>query len=111
MDSSAQAQLLACLFGTFPEFKAVWLAERAGDSYPSSSLHTVYQSFLPYVSGANVSPEQLRRLAALVNSAVSAGGDAENAVSTCFLEHLGQVGMFSTLRPLLSPQARSRLHS
>ena len=114
MDSPSQApqeELLTSLFVIFPSFQAEWLADREGEEWPNTSLHSVYLSFLPYVSGTNASPEQVKRLAALINGAVSAGGDSENAVSTCFLEHLGQVDMLRPLRPLLSPEARSRLHA
>jgi hypothetical protein len=107
----SQEELLASLFAIFPAFQAEWLADCEGEEWSSASLHSVYLSFLPYVSGANASPEQLKRLAALLNDAVSAGGDSENAVSTCFLEHVGQVGMLQALRPLLSREARSRLHA
>ena len=114
MDSpsqSPQEDLLASLFAIFPAFQAEWLADCEGDESPSDSLHSVYLSFLPYVSAASPSPAQLNHLAALINGAVSAGGDSENAASTCFLEHLGQAGMLQPLRPLLSPEARSRLHA
>ena len=47
-------------------------------------------------------------LAALLNAAVDAGGDAENAASTCLLEHARQVKVDRVLRPWLSQAARAQ---
>ncbi|WP_408951889.1 hypothetical protein [Lysobacter sp. Hz 25] len=112
MDSTSQApreDLLASFFRIFPGFQDHWHLDREDEEWPSTSLHSVYLSFLPYVSAANPSQKQLKHLAVLVDRAVSMGGDSENAVSTCFLEHLGQTGLLRALRPLLNPEARSRL--
>ena len=111
MDDQSQDELLAALFAIFPAFQAEWLADLEGDTWPSDSLHSVYQSFLPYLSAANPSQEQLQRLASLIDGAVAAGGSAENAVSTCFLEHLGEVGLLRPLSPLLGAASRSRLRA
>ena len=111
MTAQTQDQLLAELKAIFPGFEAYWLDGREDDDFPSSSLHCVYQDLITFLGGASVTPKQWQRLATLINAAVAAGGDPENAVSTCLLEHLGQVGLIKYLRPLLTPAARSRLHA
>ena len=111
MDHQSQGELLEALFVIFPRFRAEWLADLEGNVWPSDSLHSVYQSFLPYVAGIHPSQDQLQRLAKMIDSAVAAGGNSDNAVSTCFLEHLSQVGLVRSLRPLLSAAARSRLRA
>ena len=111
MHPQSQDELLEALFAIFPEFRTEWLADQEGDAWPSDSLHSAYQSFLPFVSRTNPSQDQLQRLACLLDSAVAAGGDSENAVATCFLEHLGQAGLVRPLRPLLSAASRSRLRA
>jgi hypothetical protein len=66
-----------------------------------------------YLSGKinQFSLQQIERLASLINAAVDAGGNSENAVATCFLEHLGQVGLYKVFKPLLAKEARKRLHA
>ena len=111
MNPQSQAELLESLWAIFPAFRCQWTLENQGlEPWPSAALHSVYMSFLPFVSGTEPSAGQLSQLAALINGAVSAGGNSENAVSTCFLEHLGQ-GLLRRMRPLLSPEARRRLHA
>jgi hypothetical protein len=45
----------------------------------------------------------------LINGCVSAGGDMENAVCTCLLEHASQVGIAKTIRPHLSEAAKAEM--
>ncbi len=93
----------------FPGFSAEWLADTEGSTFPVLSRHSVYQSFLPFVSGLAATDKQWSALASLLNEEVSAGGDRENAAATCFLEHCGQVGLARKLRPFLD-EARRSLH-
>ncbi|MDI9240506.1 hypothetical protein QLQ15_16500 [Lysobacter sp. LF1] len=111
MDASPQQELVERLCAIFPAFRSEWQLDQEDATWPSESLHSVYQSFLPFVSGAKPSVQQLRCLAGLIDGEVARGGDAENAVATCLLEHLGQVGMLPALRPLLGSEARVRLYS
>ena len=104
-------QLVAELVAIFPGFAAEWEADCAGEIVPSTSLHSVYQSFLPFVSGQDADDGQWHLLAAILNREVAAGGVRENAVATCFLEHCGQVGIVRRLRPLLDRAARARLRA
>src|SRR5439155_2408023 len=57
------------------------------------------------------SDRQVRQLAELINQAVEAPDELENAVSTCFLEHLRQVRTYKVLAPHLSTQAKRRTHA
>ena len=101
--------MLAAIVAICPEFQAEWKADNpyiVGDKF---SVHTVYMSFLPYLAAAGCSGKQLRKIAALVDHAVRAGGDSENAVATCFLEHVHQVGLTSALKPLLGSETKAGL--
>jgi len=42
---------------------------------------------------------------------VAKGGDPENAVDTCFLEHAHQTGIAKRLGPFLSTQAKAMLYA
>jgi hypothetical protein len=107
MNHQSQADLLTALVAIFPDFKAEWAAD--GDAeFHRGSLHSVYVSFLPFVSKANPSQRQLQRLATVLDGAVAAGGEAENAVATCFFEGFGPGPLLRALRPLLTPESRDR---
>jgi hypothetical protein len=84
-------------------------SEREG----TPSLHSVMIPFTQYFGGAQqaASQQQLRALASLVNEAVSVDDNLENAVSTCFLEHLRQVRSYKTLAPFLSSTAKDKTHA
>ncbi len=111
MESLSQSELVGDISRVFPEFQAYWLAETADDEFPSESLHSVYQSLLPFLGAISPSPSQWKYLADLLSREVAAGGDRENAVDTCILEHLHQVKLNRILRPLLSPAARSMVRA
>ena len=103
-------QLWTELTAIFPDFahdhtpEDMEESERAG----SPSLHSVMLPFTQYFGAAqsSASEGQLRALAELVNGAVSVDDDLENAVATCFLEHLRQVRAYKALAPFLSSQAK-----
>ena len=111
MNYQSRPELLSLIFSILPEFEAEWAADNEIQDSVPGTLHSVYMSFLQFVSVTNPTKQQLNKLAILINGAVEAGGDSENAVSTCFLEHAGQVGISPTLRPLLARESRSRLHA
>jgi hypothetical protein len=110
MTAQTQDQLLEELTTIFPDFKAYWLDGQEDGDFPNTSLHSVYQDLITFL-GDGITPKQWQSLAELINDAVAFGGDPENAVATCLLEHLGQAGLTKHLRPLLTPAARSRLHA
>lgn len=111
MDTLSQSELFHRLAAIFPAFASEWAADRENLMSRTETLHSVYQSFLPFVSGCIATDKQWAALAALLNGEVAAGGNRENAVATCFLEHCGQTGLASKLRPLLDRAARARLHA
>ncbi len=106
MNHQSQADLVAALVELFPDFEAIW----AKETIRSGSLHSVYMEFLPFISGVELTPKQLKKLAALLNAAVAAGADAENAVDTCFFEHLGRgLALRRSLRKFCRPRPRPSL--
>lgn len=107
MDQYNQTDLLNDLVKIFPDFASYWQANIADDECPSSSFHSVYLSFLPFLASANPTPKQWELVANHFSDAVAAGGDRENAADTCFLEALGKGAISRALRPLLSKEARS----
>jgi hypothetical protein len=63
--------------------------------------------------GANskcFSKKQLCRLGEWLSEAVSVSGPLENAVSTCFLEHVHQLKVDRRLAPYLSKSAKEKFH-
>jgi len=106
------AEVLGEVVAIFPEFKREWENENAYIREDGSySIHSVYMVFLEFLSCKKTanSADQLKQIATLINGAVAAGGDSENAISTCLLEHLKQVGLDSVLKPFMSSEARRRL--
>ena len=103
----SQADLVAELCEIFPEFAVCWKEDNWSEEFRSTSLHSVYMSLLPFLSQISPTQKQWQRFADHLSNAVASGGDQENAADTCVLEHLHQVKLNKTLRPLLSKEARA----
>lgn len=58
----------------------------------------------------SLSSAQLRQIGNLVNEAVAHSDILENAVATCFLEHLHQIHARSVLWPYLSEKAKAECY-
>ena len=114
MNYQSPNKILDELILLFPGFREEWDDENSYIKEDGTfNLSAVYMTFLPYLSGKidQFSNQQIEGLAILINSAVDAGENSENAVATCFLEHIVQVGLYKVLKPLLSKEARKRLHA
>ena len=76
------------------------------------TFHRVMREFT-YSFGkaaSSLSSAQLRQIGNLVNEAVYRSDNLENAVATCFLEHLHQIHARKVLWPFLSNKARSECY-
>jgi hypothetical protein len=104
-------EMLAQLQVIFPTFDHEW----DEDEWPgmSRTCHGVVRDLADYFPSnvAALTEQQVIEFAYWLNGSVEAGGDVENAVSTCFLEHSRQIGVFELLAPHLTPLARSRTHA
>ena len=100
MVALSQSHLVDVLSKILREFVAVLAAD-------IEEVESVYMSFLPLFSASALTQHQWRQVADLFSREVAAGGDRENAVDTCVLEHLHQVKLNRVLRPLLSPAAKA----
>ena len=100
--------LLSRLTAIFPAFLGAEAEER--EWWDTLSFHSVMQEFLPFFAkcAASTSPRQLSELALLLDSGMSEPGKLENAIDTCFLEHLRQVKAEKFLRRYLAQAARQR---
>jgi hypothetical protein len=105
------------LCDVFPPFRAAWAEEGAPPEdglvdgvYYQWTHHAVMGVFLSYFAAnhAYFTEKQLRRFGDWVNHAVSVDDDLENAVSTCFLEHVRQVKINRVLAPYLSRRAKDK---
>ena len=105
-------ELVTLLSTIFPAFR---LDGRNGDSVQSGSLtfHSVMLAFTPYFGRAahSCSENQLRTFGTLLNEAIRQSGPLENAISTCFLDHLRQIRVEKVLRPFLAPEGKERTHA
>lgn len=111
-DLQSAPALLAALCWAYPLFKDEWASDNpliAEDG--SFSPHAVWMAFLPFWTRCvhESTAVQVGCVAALINASVAAGGRAENAVSTCVLEHANQVKAVRDLKSSLSVEARSRM--
>jgi hypothetical protein len=99
----------------FPDFvedhTAADLEESERNGTPT--LHSVMIPFTQYIGGVQrtLSARQLKELGTLLNDAVELDDDLENAVSTCFLEHLRQIDGYRVLAPFLSKRAKEKTHA
>jgi hypothetical protein len=98
-------QLLDALVAIFPRFREEWEDGEAPETFHGVMIRFSTFFVAPEHAG---SPETLRRLGGLIDRAVAGGGPLENAVSTCLLEHLGQIDAWKLLRPYLSDATRLR---
>jgi hypothetical protein len=100
------------MFVLFPRFREHW-AQGEPDAGDRLTYHAVMLDFTSFFGGglAEFSERQVVLLSKLVNAAVATRGEVENAISTCFLEHLHQIGAEKALKPHLSAAARANLHA
>jgi len=105
-DLADPSHLLQRIIGVFPEFADCWEADHPGGAAHQQSMHSVYMSLFPFAHTLSATPKQIARFAALLNEAVAAGAVSENAVATCFLEHLGPSPLRKALWPLLHPATK-----
>jgi hypothetical protein len=111
MPSSTPEQTLDVLCRIFPPFRFEW--EESATAYSEAdefTHHAVMIEFTTYFGThlQSFTDEQVEAFAAWVNEAVLKDGELENAVATCFLEHMTQIGVAKRLRPKLSQVARSK---
>ena len=106
-------QLRDALVAIFPGFKEYW--EDDDNPHLESGAFTHHGLMIEFTSFfgkelATFSERQLKAFADVVNSAVGQPGALENAVATCFLEHLHQIHANKALNPFLSRQAKEKSH-
>jgi len=104
-------QLVDQLIKIFPEFSNDW---DEGESYGykgNYTYHCVFLEFTPvsHMIFSRATNDQITDFCKLINRIVEMGGDIENAVSTCFLEHASQVGVRKIIAPYLSTEAKEEL--
>jgi hypothetical protein len=103
--------VLVEIFSDFcEECTADELAKIESDGY--AMKHSVMHHFAYYFGCHQMrfSKQQLTKLGTLLSEAVSVDDDLENAVSTCFLEHLRQLEGYKVLGPFLSADAKRKTH-
>lgn len=103
-----QKQLIAM----FPNFKEELIEEvfDYGYDFPLS-FHRVWMALarVIYTYLQSSTLKALKEFCYIVNHMVDAGGDKENAVSTCLLEHATQLGIKKIIKPYLSSEAKYQL--
>ena len=119
MKVSNPDELVSFLIELFPLFGSQWREEV--ESHEDSAeyighrakitFHQVLQTFAPYSAKylESLSPRQLDRFCDFINEACENGGDLENAISTCLLEHASQLGIRKMLKPKLAGVALNEL--
>ena len=110
-------ETLRQLSEVFPDFPKQWEEEGAPAEdglvdgvYYEWTHHAVLSQFLAFFAQRHNSftEGQLRRLGDWINKAVRQEDEIENAVGTCFLEHMRQVRIDRVLAPYLSPAAKHK---
>lgn len=106
-------ELVLELIDLFPLFGTIWdNGEAFGYREEDYTYHSVMLTFGPVSRKlfAQASSNQLAKFCQLINKAIAQGGELENAISTCFLEHASQIGVWAYIHPCLSEQAKRELH-
>lgn len=77
------------------------------------TFHRVMREFTySFGKAANsLTAVSLHKIGNLVNEAVEQDDNLENAVATCFLEHLHQIHALKVLWPYLSPKSRTECYA
>lgn len=104
-DIDSPSALVEQLVGFFPQFSA----ELEGEDI--ENYHQVIQRLAPVIAGyLQASTERtVKKFCELVNAMADAGGEKENAISTCLLEHASQVQVRKIIRPHLGAAAKREL--
>lgn len=107
--ATTSQELLDQLIEIFPEFRTHW-EDEDNPWRESFTFHGVMLDFNDFIGGlkAQVNEKQWRSLGTLFNAAVTEDDELENAVSTCFLEHLHQSGLRKSLWPYLDSNAKRK---
>ena len=103
-------ELQEALIELFPSFIEE-LDEEYDELYNPLTYHRVWMDFSPLAKSylSNAGKKELKNFCLIVNKSVGNGGDQENAVSTCFLEHASQVEISKLIKSYLSNTARKEL--
>ena len=101
-------EMLLQLQELLPGFSHSWEHE---DEWPGlgRSFHSVARDLAHFFPSqcSSLTDQQLRAFADWINGMVAASGNLENAISTCFLEHSAQLGIYRLLSPHLSSLAKA----
>ncbi|MCU7844769.1 MAG: hypothetical protein KZQ93_13110 [Candidatus Thiodiazotropha sp. (ex Monitilora ramsayi)] len=100
------------LIRIFPGFEEEWDGgEGFGYENNNFSMHSVFLTFGPVSNGllTKATEKQIKSFCVFLNELVKEGGNSENAVSTCFLEHASQLKVRNILKPYLSKEAKGEL--
>jgi len=105
-------ELVNHLINIFPAFVQEW---DEGEGFGVKGHYTYHVVFLTFGSESRTllnkaTTNQIEEFCALINYAVKKGGELENAVSTCFLEHATQLGVLNMIKRCLSVKAKGELH-
>jgi hypothetical protein len=106
---ASPAELADALAAIFPSFQLEELKPEEFVYEPPITFHYVMSEFASFFGkgASSFSGRQLQELAELIVRANSHGGDLENAIGTCFLEHARQLKVNRQLAPWLS-KARTK---
>jgi hypothetical protein len=99
-------ELVAQLASIFPGFRFQPVDEP--ECWMAPNFHSVMREFLSYfaTTAPTATERQLKNLSQLIVAASISEGDLENAIDTCFLEHLRQVDAEKYLRRFLAEARR-----
>jgi len=115
VETASPAQALEFLFALFPAFEKEWQTDEVESEPLNDELtyHRIMFEFIQFFGGkhATFTEDQIKRFGAWVNDSILQEGPLENAISTCFLEHMRQVKINRVLAPYLSKAAKEKSHA
>ena len=99
------ASLARSLADMFPGFATEF------DDDDLQTFHSVLMWLSPVIAGyLQTSDVRTKmRFCEVVDGLMEAGGEAENAVATCLLEHASQIGIYKFCKQHLGPAAKAEL--
>ena len=98
-------QLQSELIKLFPSIEEEFYSEEVDTGYEMPlTYHSVWLDFSPFAHDllSSVGRTKLEVFCSIINSFIDEGGDKENAVSTCLLEHSSRLGFWKLIKPFLN---------
>ena len=105
IDMDSPEKIKEKIITIFPEFKNEFEEDE------EITFHCIFLTLSPIsnVLFSSATQKQIKEFCSILNSGIQNGGEFEDAISTCFLEHASQINIRNIIKPHLSKEAKNEL--